>query len=57
MKPLFTPEALTVDNFKFLTPEISIIIPIFNEEESLEQLIEKIVKILVDCNSSMQIIS
>ncbi|WP_267383967.1 glycosyltransferase family 2 protein [Cyanobacterium sp. uoEpiScrs1] len=55
MKPVSAPETLTFDD-KFPIPEISIIIPVFNEEESIEQLIERIVVILVECNLTYEII-
>ena len=55
MKPSFPPDNLTLDH-KLLTPEVSIVIPIFNEEESIEQLIGKIIAILADCNLSYEII-
>lgn len=56
MKHLFNPESLNIDKLNFLTPEVSIVIPIFNEEGSLEQLIERIVEILENYNLSYEVI-
>ncbi|XHU96286.1 MAG: glycosyltransferase family 2 protein [cyanobacterium endosymbiont of Rhopalodia gibba] len=55
MKPSLPPDTLTLDN-KFFTPEVSIVIPIFNEEESIEQLIVRIIAILTNCNLSYEVI-
>ncbi len=56
MKPLFPTEALTINQTNSFTPEVSIVIPIFNEEESLDKLIEKIVKTLVNYDLSYEVI-
>jgi glycosyltransferase involved in cell wall biosynthesis len=55
MTPLLPPETLTLNN-KFLIPEVSIVIPIFNEEESIKQLIVRTIAILTDCNLSYEVI-
>jgi glycosyltransferase involved in cell wall biosynthesis len=55
MKPLLPPETLTL-NKKFSIPEVSIVIPIFNEEESIKQLIVRTIAILADCNLSYEVI-
>ncbi|BAP18225.1 glycosyltransferase family 2 protein [cyanobacterium endosymbiont of Epithemia turgida] len=55
MKPLLPPETLTLDR-KFSIPEVSIVIPIFNEEESIKQLIVRTIAILADCNLSYEVI-
>jgi glycosyltransferase involved in cell wall biosynthesis len=55
MKPLLPPETLTL-NKKFSIPEVSIVIPIFNEEESIKQLIVRTIAILDDCNLSYEVI-
>ncbi|YAI82438.1 MAG: glycosyltransferase family 2 protein [cyanobacterium endosymbiont of Rhopalodia sterrenbergii] len=55
MKPSFTPKTSTLDK-ELLPPEVSIVIPIFNEEESIEQLIKKIIATLADCNLSYEVI-
>ncbi|XLQ11941.1 MAG: glycosyltransferase family 2 protein [cyanobacterium endosymbiont of Epithemia adnata isolate EadnSB Bon19] len=55
MKPLLPPETLTLDK-KFSIPEVSIVIPIFNEEESIKQLIVRTIAILADCNLSYEVI-
>ena len=56
MKPSFNPESLNTDKLNCLTPEVSIVIPIFNEEGSIEQLVERIVEILENYNLSYEMI-
>lgn len=56
MKPLLPPEALTLNQPQFLEPEVSVVVPVFNEEKSLEKLVENIDKTLLDYNLSYEII-